>query len=42
MHIVFFEFVLGMGGAPRSVLELAGRLAKHVRVSMIDPIGCLW
>lgn len=40
MHIVFLEFVQHLGGAPRSTLELASRLAKHVQVSIVDPNGC--
>ena len=39
MHIAFFDFVTQYGGAPRVTIELAGRLAEHTRVSVIDPYG---
>ena len=39
MHVVFLEFVTHHGGASRSSVELAGRLAKHVDVSVVDPYG---
>ena len=39
MHIVFFEFITVYGGAPRSVVEFAGRLARHSKVSLVDPYG---
>ena len=40
MHIVFLDFVTHYGGAQRSMVEFAGRLAKHTKVSVIDPYGC--
>jgi glycosyltransferase involved in cell wall biosynthesis len=40
MHVVFLEFVQNWGGAPRSSIELAKRLSKYVKVSIIDPNGC--
>ena len=39
-HVVFIEYVTQFGGAPRSTLEFAQRLNKHVQVTIIDPYGC--
>ena len=39
MHIVFYGFVTNYGGAPQSTVELASRLAEHVKVSVVDPYG---
>lgn len=39
-HVVFIEYVTQFGGAPRSTLEFAERLSKHIKVTIIDPYGC--
>jgi glycosyltransferase involved in cell wall biosynthesis len=40
MHIAFLEFVTIYGGAKRSTVEIAHRLSRHAKVSIIDPYGC--
>jgi len=40
MRVVFFEFVINYGGAPRSSIEFAKRLSQHVDASIVDPYGC--
>lgn len=40
MHVFFLEFVTQFGGAPRSTIEFAQRLSRHVPVTVIDPYGC--
>lgn len=40
MHIVFCEFVTNHGGASRSLVGLAARLAEHTQVSVVDAYGC--
>lgn len=40
MHVVFLEFVTQFGGAPRSTIEFAQRLSRHVPVTIVDPYGC--
>jgi glycosyltransferase involved in cell wall biosynthesis len=40
MRVAFFEFATNFGGARRSTIETATRLAKHMEVTVIDAYGC--
>jgi len=40
MRLAFFDFVTHFGGAQRSTVELAARLAARAEVEIIDAYGC--